>query len=611
MIIYIGERRWDSFPSSSIIECTEYLKDLDYISLDTETQGFDTYTKKLLLLQVGDKNKQFVIDCLTTDISPLKDILESTTILIHNAMFDWKFLYHNGIDIKNIYDTFLAECILTTGYDTEDRELSLKGVVKKYCNIEMDKSVRGDIHKGLTEAVIEYSAKDIRYLEDIMNAQLVEIDKWDLRKVLELENKVVRVFAKMHYTGISFDKPKLKEVTDELAVINTDLIQQLDDIIIEEAINKPSFKKYTKVQLDMFSEVRDTLINWSSPAQKTQILNNLGIKVTSVDDKTLQKNKTQHKIIPLFIEYSKFSKLTSSFGKELLTFINPATQAIHSNIWQILKTGRISMSEPNLQQIPSHSELGRKIKACFKAREGYKFVSADYAGFELRIIAELSQDNLWLKTFREDEDLHSILCAETFDIPIEDVKKPFPPKPDISYRFLQKTLNFGLSYGMSKFKFSDTAQIPVNEADKIIKRFFSKVPKVESFLNLLAKTGVRYGYIRTDLYYKRIRWFPKLDRDDYKTIGEVERASKNSIPQGINANTTKQALIYLQDIIDKNNYPVNILLTIHDEILTECREDFVDTWKPILEDTMIKAAQIIIKSIPVKVDSVISDYWTD
>lgn len=231
--------------------------------------------------------------------------------------------------------------------------------------------------------------------------------------------------------------------------------------------------------------------------------------------------------------------------------------------------------------------------------------------FELRIIAEYSQDPLWVNTFNNDGDLHSILCTETFGIPIEDVKKPFPPKPDISYRFLQKTLNFGLSYGMSKFKFADTAQIAVDEADKIIKRFFSKVPKVEKFLNSLGKSGVKNGYIRTDLHYRRIRWFPNLNKDNFKTIGEVERASKNSIPQGTNANTIKQALIYIQDIINNNNYPVTILLTIHDEIITECREDFAVEWSKILSNTMIKAAQISIKSIPVKVDPVISDYWAD
>jgi DNA polymerase I-like protein with 3'-5' exonuclease and polymerase domains len=235
---------------------------------------------------------------------------------MHNAMFDWKFMYHAGIDIKSIYDTFLGEVILFTGYKTSNKakpfyiDTSLKAVAKKYCNADLDKSVRGVIHKGLSEAVIKYAAEDIEFLEDIMNLQMKEVDRLGLNKVVELENKVVRVFAKMHYTGISFDKPKLKEVTDELAVINTNLIKQLDDIIVEEAINNSSIKRYTKVQYDMFSEVRDTIINWSSPAQKAQVLNNLGVKVKSVDDKTLQFNKTKHKIIPLYIEYSKFAKLS-------------------------------------------------------------------------------------------------------------------------------------------------------------------------------------------------------------------------------------------------------------------------------------------------------------
>jgi DNA polymerase-1 len=617
MIKYIGNRGWEKYPSSTIQECLNFLNTLKFIGLDTETEGFDSHTKKLLLLQLGNRDVQYVIDCLTTDITPLKEILESKTILIHNAMFDWKFMYHSGIDIKNIYDTFLAEVILHTGYNLSKSNkpfyipTALDKVVYKYTGNSLDKSVRGDIHKGLTEAVIEYAARDIQYLEDVMNSQLIEIDKWDLGKVIELENKVVRVFSKMCYTGIGFNTNKLKEVTDELDNINQDLINKLDDIIIQESTKFNALKKYTRVQYDLFSEVRPLTINWSSPAQKTDVLNKLGIKCNSVDDKTLQQNKTKHKIVPLFIEYSKYAKLSSSFGKPLLNFINKVTKRIHPEVWQILVTGRISMSNPNCQQIPSHSTLGRKIKSCFVPREGYKFVSADYSGFELKVIAELSQDPLWVKTFKDGGDLHSILCAETFDISIEDVKKPFPPKPDISYRFLQKTINFGLSYGMSKFKLSETAQIRVNDADKIIKKFFSKVPLVEKFLNLLARTGVKLGYIRTDLHYRRIRFFPQLDRDNFKTVGEVERASKNSIPQGINANTTKQALIDLQDIIDRNDYPVFILLTIHDEILTECREDFVDIWRPILEDTMIKAAQVVIKTIPVKVDSVVSDYWTD
>jgi len=264
----------------------------------------------------------------------------------------------------------------------------------------------------------------------------------------------------------------------------------------------------------------------------------------------------------------------------------------------------------NLQQIPAHSELGQVIKSCFVAKDGYKFVSADFSGFELRIIAEYSQDPTWVNVFKNKEDLHSVLCSMTFNIPIEDVKKPFPSKPDISYRFLQKTINFMLAYGGSKYKLADVAQIDIKQADNIIKMYFSKIPLVEKFLNMISSTAVKYGYIRTDPYFKRVRWFPKLDKNNFKSIGEVERAAKNTPPQGTNGSVTKLALCMLQDIIDMNNYDVKILLTIHDEILTECIESFAKEWKIILEKTMIQAAEVIIKTVPVAVEGVISDYWT-
>lgn len=619
MIKYIGKESLGfNVQLSSIKECREYLSQLDYISLDTETEGFDPHTKRVLLLQVGGKGVEFVINTLEIDISPLKDILETKTIIFQNAKFDLRFLMHNNIDVKNIYDTFLAEIIIFGGYNFSKKDkpffisTSLDALAKKYCNADLDKSIRGKIHRGLTEEVIQYAGDDIKYLEDIMHQQLEQLVKKDLMRVVELEMKVVRVFAKMEYKGIYFNKEKITSVIEQLDKINSDLKSTLNDVVVEEAVNNSKLKRFTKVQFDLFQEVDKTIINWGSSAQKVQVLKALGIKTNSVADKFLQMNKHKHKIVLLLVDYSKFAKLSNSFGEPLLEVINPVTQRIHAGIWQILTTGRISMSEPNLQQIPSHSELGRTIKSCFIAKPGSVLVSADYSGFELRIIAEYSQDPLWINTFKNDGDLHSVLCAETFNIPIEDVKKPFPEKPDISYRFLQKTVNFMLAYGGSKYKLADVAQIDVKEADKIIRKFFSKVPKVEKFLNRIARSGVKNGYIHTDPYYKRIRHFPNLNKEEFATIGAVERASKNTVPQGSNANIIKQALIDIQDVIDANNYPVDILLTIHDEILTECNDvDFAEEWAKILSDTMINAAKTLIKTIPVKVDPVISEFWTD
>lgn len=438
MIKFINEQ-------DKLKECIEYISQLEFIGLDVETTGFDPHTSTLLSIQVGNKQLQYVINVNTVDILPLKDILESKIILGANLKFDWRFMYKAGIDIKYMYDVFLAECILFTGYKAEDRDVSLEGMVLKYCNFQLDKSVRSRIiAEGFTEKVIKYCAEDIEFLEEVRDKQLIEINKWDLNKVLELENKVLRTFALMEYTGILLNVPKWTSVADKVESINRDIISRLDSIIVEENKKNDTFKKYTQVQQDLFSDVRETRINWASPKQKVEILNKLGLKVDSVADKVLQKHKTFHPIIRELIELAEHNKLESSFGKEFLKFVNPVTKRVHAGIWQILSTGRISMSEPNLQQIPAHSELGQVIKNCFIAKEGYKFVSADYSGFELRIIAEYSLDPLWVNTFKEGKDLHSVLCAETFEIPIERVKDPFPPKPNISYRFLQKTINFGL-----------------------------------------------------------------------------------------------------------------------------------------------------------------------
>jgi len=163
---------------------------------------------------------------------------------------------------------------------------------------------------------------------------------------------------------------------------------------------------------------------------------------------------------------------------------------------------------------------------------------------ELRIIAEFSQDPTWVNAFKNGEDLHSKLCAMTFNIPIKDVKKPFPPKPTFTYRDVQKTINFGLAFGMSEYKLADTIQVSVDDAKKLIKTFFSRVSQVYSFLVHLGELGKTRGYIRTGAPYRRLRYFPEwksyfknyknlsLNKEDYKSLGSIERKSKNSPIQG-------------------------------------------------------------------------------
>lgn len=623
MRYFIGNKILESehYSMSSVEDCLAYFAEQPEIELDTETTGLDPHTKELLCMQLGTPDRQYVIDTTSTLISRFKPLLEDKNklFLLQNAKFDLKFLFKHGIEVSNVYDTMLAECLLTSGH--EDRSVGLKAIAMKYLGVDLDKSVRGSIHKeGLSDRVIIYAADDVRYLTPIKEAQMKQITELQLENVLNLENEVVKTFARMEYTGVLINQEKWLEVAVQAEQNVEDLIVKLDAVVDEE----PMLRKFKPayIQGNLFGiEERTHTVNWSSPKQKLEIIKALGIKVTDVSDRTLQKNKRKHSIIKLLIDYSKQAKLASSFGRDFLKFVNPKTNKIHPNYWQILSTGRISVSEPNVNQIPARGELGGKIRSSFTASPGKFIVGGDYSGMELRIIAQLSKDPLWVNAFKTGQDLHSVLCSATFGIPIGDVKKPFPQKPEKSYRDVQKTINFGLAYGMSKFKLADTMDIDVATADTIIKKFFSVVPKVQEFLDMLGYLGKTRGFIRTALPYRRMRRFKKLEEYvqeigsnqgfyDFAYLGSVERASKNAPIQGTNGDIIKLALCRVSDAIKAEKWPVNILLSVYDEIQTECDYNSAKKWKVRLDELMIEAAEEVIKDIPIVVDCSISEYWT-
>jgi DNA polymerase I-like protein with 3'-5' exonuclease and polymerase domains len=599
----------DTYTIISKEEAYNKIAECGVIELDTETTGFDPHTCNLLTQQFGTENDQFVIDNKTIDPMYFKPILESNRLFIlQNAKFDLKFFLKLGINIRNVYDTFLVECILTTGL--EDRKLGLDALAMKYCGAVLDKSIRGGIHReGLTTRVVKYCADDVTYLKQIMDKQMEQVRKYNLENVVRLENQVTRVFARMEYTGISINKIKWLEIAEITGKGTIEIEGKLDNILKSE----PKLSKYIPkyVQTSLFEyETRELGINWGSPLQKLNILKDLGFDTDSTGDRFLQTNKDKHPLVKELINYNRYSKLESAFGKEFLKFVNKNTGRIHYDVWQILSTGRISVSEPNLNQIPSKGELGKQIRNCFIPQQGYKIVGGDYSGMELRIIAEFSKDPLWVNAFNDGQDLHSVLCAATFDIPITDVKQETPFKKGVAYRDIQKTINFGLAYGMSKFKLADTMQIPVGEADKIIKKFFKVVPDVEKFLNVLGELAKARGYIKSGQPYGRIRWFAGYDnKENFIRQGEIERAGKNTPIQGTNGDIIKSALVKVQRFIDARALPINILLSVYDEIQTECPEDLAEWWKLELDKLMVESAQEVIKSVPIVVDCKIASYW--
>lgn len=613
----------------SIEECLKLLDNCnkDYIELDTETIDED-----IIMIQFGLGSDQVVIDTTTIDIALFKSFLEETdkTFILHNAKFDFKKFYNYSIDVKKIYDVFIVECILTTGFDIQSRRLGLNDLCNEYLGVHMDKSIRQHIHRlGVCTSTVKYAAGDVMYMDRIREKQLKLIEHWELENIVELENKLVRVLAKMEHRGIRLDKERWLEANRTSVRKLQELEEELDSIVMESIeSNKEVSKKLSRYinrykvgNLFFDDNTRKTNINWKSSQQKVEVLNALGIDVLSADKNILKDNISKHKIIPMLIEYSQSAKLVTAFGVNFLKFINPKTGRIHGNHWQIISTGRMSMNNPNLQQMPSHGEVATTIRSAFMSSEGYKMVCADYSSFELAIIAEFSQDPVWIEVLNDGRDLHGELCSMTFNIPLSDIRKPFPYKKEFTYRDVQKTIDFMLAYGGSEYKLSSVIKVDVGKAKKIIQNFFSKIPKVKKFLTVTGELAKLRGYIATPRPLRRIRWFPEwkeeyknyksinLTNEDYKILGSIERRGKNAPIQGTNANLIKKALVTLQDEIDANGWNAFLLLTIHDEILSEVAEDQAEEWSKVKEKIMIECTKNTIKTVTIKAKPVIEDYW--
>lgn len=599
-----------------------YFKPVEWVQVDTETTGFFNHSNRILTLQLGTTENQFVIEFAHLSKEDKQRISDEVLNnpdkikIFHNAIFDIKFIWLEGMKVCSIYDTMLAEKILNAGRTTAKGFYSLKSLAERRLGISLDKEIRGVIHReGLTYRVVDYAAEDVAHLESIKDQQLSELishglansDTQDIYTVLGLENNAVLPFAEIEYNGIKLDLNKWKEIEKSVKGKMSNLQHAIDS----EVINNPVLKEFWTMYADLFTDPKPLVtVNWNSPIQKLKLLKKLG-DFQNTSEAELDKFKHKIPLAKYLIEYNKTNKLLTSFVEPLVKQINPVTGRIHTSFNQILNTGRVSTYDPNLQQIPSRTKEGKEMRKAFVPEEGYDVVGGDFSGCELRIIAEFSQDDTWLKVFREGGDLHSTLCAMTFDIPIEDVKTPSHFKPSLEYRDIQKTINFGLAYGMSEFKLASTIEVDVDIAKGIIDKFFDKVPKVKDFLNMLGWVARTKGRIKTPPPYRRIRWFDDYKSGDQKILGSIERSGKNHPIQGGNADLTKLSLVEIYRYRNLHNLPVRLIHTVHDEIQTECKKDYSEQWAKDMEKIMMGCGKIIVKSIPMKVDCKIASSWGD
>ncbi len=471
MIYFVtGQRELFEFPDAkykciSVEESLKILEPLRVVGLDTETTGTEIWQGRLLTLQLGNKENQVVIDCMTIDVKQYKDYLESDRLfIIHNAKFDLRWLYKEHIVVRNVYDTYLAEKILFLGFPPGVVSLSLQACCDRYLHIYLDKTVRGQIHAGMTEDVIVYAANDVVHLEDIMNLQLKTITTRGQKVALDIENEFVRVLAYIEYCGIKLDpvkwKAKMDKDAERLRVAEQKLNEWVVDYVMKKddpsliARNYDTHKKGKPAKLadniyvvipqpSLFAEFNtgpQCIINWNSSKQVIRLFEELGFDLLvkdkktgkmkkSVESKFIELQASKSSIVPLYLEYSAAFKVVTSFGQNFLDAINPITQRIHPTFNQMMDTGRLSCGSGGkgkggktkdddiAEEVDENKDTSiqandksvnvqqlpatEETRAAFVPEKGHLLVDCDYGDQEGHVFTELSNDKEWIAFYND------------------------------------------------------------------------------------------------------------------------------------------------------------------------------------------------------------------
>ena len=560
---------------------------IEEVAVDTETTGLDPFTERLLLVQVATRERAYIVDATKVDPKPLRRILEDerTLKLLQNAKFDYKMLaQQTGIRIRNMYDTMLAERVLTAGVS---REIGLAALSKKYLGVAMDKSIRSSFigSKGdFTVEQLRYAANDVKGLFSIYDQQRVILQRERLLKTAHLEFKTLVAVGEMELAGCLIDVAKWRTIIGASKIERDRCAEELNDLLVAAG---------AVPQLTLFG---GPAINLNSNAQMVETFRNMGIELPDTMEATLVK--FDHPAIKKLLEYRSFEKTLSAFGEKFLELINPATGRIHPDFNQLgADTGRFSCTHPNVQQIPATSDF----RSCFVAREGYKLITCDYSQAELRILAQLSEDPAFVEAFQSGGDLHQLTASQMYQVP--------PDQVDKKMRGAAKVINFGLAYGRGPAALGVQLGVSTDEAKKLIEQYFRAYASIGKWLDKAGKDAVRKGYSITLLGRKR--YYPPVDQDDAeysKKRASIERQGKNSPIQGANADMTKLALIALHEAL--RDYDARVVNTVHDEIVVEARADQAEVVCKIVEREMVKAGEGMIKLVPIVADAKIADHWS-
>src|SRR5690625_3551414 len=495
-------------------------------------------------------------------------------------------LLHRGINVRGLtFDLMLAAYLINPAHNNDEISVIGKRLGAEY--VYHNEEVYGKGAKRSVPAfdqVADHVARKTDVIYTYKDQMIEDLEKNEQRELFErLELPLASILAKMEHTGVQVNTDRLDEMGKEL----NGRLKEIEERIYEHAgepfnINSPkqlSVILFEKLELPV---IKKTKTGYSTAAD------------------VLEKLQSEHDIIPDILLYRQLNKLQSTYVDGLLKVVDEKTHKIHTRFNQALtQTGRLSSTEPNLQNIPIRLEEGRKIRQAFvPSEDGWYMFAADYSQIELRVLAHISGDEKLVEAFNQDKDIHTQTAMDVFHVDEKEV--------DGNMRRQAKAVNFGIIYGISDYGLSQNLQITRKEAKEFIEKYFTIYPDVKRYMDDIVQEAKHNGYVSTIM--KRRRYLPEITSRNFNVRSFAERTAMNTPIQGSAADIIKKAMIDLNERLERENLRSRLLMQVHDELILEVPEDELEAVKQLVPEVM---EQTVTLDVPLKVDYAYGKSWFD
>ena len=571
------------------------------VCFDTETTGIDALNAELVGISFSfEKGKAFYVPFPENReeaqilIDKFKPFFENENIekIGQNIKYDLKILSHYGVIIKGkLFDTMIAHYLINP--DMRHNMDILSETYLKYSPKSIEDLIgkKGKNQKSMRdvslEEIKEYAAEDADVTYQLKQNFSPILDKAETKKLFdEIEIPLIPVLAAMELEGINLDVPFLKEMSVEMSK---------ESNALEQKIYETAGEKFNLASPKQLGEILfDKMKIGGAKQKKTKT----GQYATG--EEVLSYLANEHEIVKEILEWRQMVKLQSTYIDALPNQVDAKTGRVHTDYMQtVAATGRLSSTNPNLQNIPIRTEKGRLIRKAFIARdENYTLVSADYSQIELRIIAALSGEENMIKAFQNNEDIHKSTAAKVFNVPLEEVTK--------EQRSNAKTVNFGIIYGVSAFGLSNQTSLSRKEAADLIEAYYQTYPKLKSYMSNQVEFARENGYVQTVL--GRRRYLKDINSANMMVKSGAERNAVNAPIQGSAADIIKIAMINIHKKLTSENWKSKMLLQVHDELVFDVHNDELEKIQPIIKHEMENAFKM---DVPLDVEIGMGINWLE